>query len=460
MKKILEKANKSFGAEDSPKTNPEKKREKMHKSRNETTKGKDRYEIERIRLFHQLMDQLSISTGLSDEEINSVIEKAVLERDSNIYLSVEEKHRMKKELLHSFRGLDILSELLEDEEISEIMINGKDSIFVEKNGRIFQREETFESEERLRNVIQQIVSNCNRIVNETVPIVDARLEDGSRVNVVLPPVALNGAVMTIRKFPKEFFTMDKLIQMESITKEAVEFLDMLVKARYNIFISGGTGSGKTTFLNVLSSFIPADDRVITIEDSAELQLNGISNLVRLETRNANVEGENAIPMAELIKAALRMRPTRIIVGEVRDAAAMDMCNSMLTGHDGSLSTGHGNSAKEMMLRLETMILMGYDMPVLAIRQQIAAAIDIVIHLGRLRDNSRRVLEISEVDGVKDGEICLNPLFRFEETTASGKLMESRKVYGKLTKIGEINHRQKLIQSGMWRRYTDGEENRL
>ena len=432
----------------------------MHKSRNETTKGKDRYEIERIRLFHQLMDQLSISTGLSDEEINSVIEKAVLERDSNIYLSVEEKHRMKKELLHSFRGLDILSELLEDEEISEIMINGKDSIFVEKNGRIFQREETFESEERLRNVIQQIVSNCNRIVNETVPIVDARLEDGSRVNVVLPPVALNGAVMTIRKFPKEFFTMDKLIQMESITKEAAEFLDMLVKARYNIFISGGTGSGKTTFLNVLSSFIPADDRVITIEDSAELQLNGISNLVRLETRNANVEGENAIPMAELIKAALRMRPTRIIVGEVRDAAAMDMCNSMLTGHDGSLSTGHGNSAKEMMLRLETMILMGYDMPVLAIRQQIAAAIDIVIHLGRLRDNSRRVLEISEVDGVKDGEICLNPLFRFEETTASGKLMESRKVYGKLTKIGEINHRQKLIQSGMWRRYTDGEENRL
>ena len=254
--------------------------------------------------------------------------------------------------------------------------------------------------------------------------------------------------------------MDKLIQMESITKEAAEFLDMLVKARYNIFISGGTGSGKTTFLNVLSSFIPADDRVITIEDSAELQLNGISNLVRLETRNANVEGENAIPMAELIKAALRMRPTRIIVGEVRDAAAMDMCNSMLTGHDGSLSTGHGNSAKEMMLRLETMILMGYDMPVLAIRQQIAAAIDIVIHLGRLRDNSRRVLEISEVDGVKDGEICLNPLFRFEETTASGKLMESRKVYGKLTKIGEINHRQKLIQSGMWRRYTDGEENRL
>lgn len=336
MKKKLEKVNKSFGAEDDQRTNLEKRidKEKRLENGKDKVKGKDRFEIERMRLFHQLMDKLSITVGLTDEEISGIIEEAVLERDSNIYLSVAEKQRLKKELLHSFRGLDVLSELLEDEEISEIMINGKDSIFVEKNGRIYQRHEVFESEERLRNVIQQIVSGCNRIVNETVPIVDARLEDGSRVNVVLPPVALNGAVMTIRKFPKEFFTMEKLIQMESITQEAADFLELLVKARYNIFISGGTGSGKTTFLNVLSNYIPKEDRVITIEDSAELQLNGISNLVRLETRNANVEGENAIPMAELIKAALRMRPTRIIVGEVRDAAAMDMCNSMLTGQVG------------------------------------------------------------------------------------------------------------------------------
>lgn len=290
-----------------------------------------RFEQEKVRIFEQLMDMLRICAGLTDQEINTVIEQAVLERDSNVYLSVAEKQKLKRELFHSFRGLDVLSGLLEDEDISEIMINGRDTIFVEKNGKIYKREEVFESEERLRNVIQQIVSSCNRIVNETVPIVDARLEDGSRVNVVLPPIALNGAVMTIRKFPREFFTMDKLIEIKSVTVEAAAFLELLVKAGYNIFISGGTGSGKTTFLNVLSSYIPKDDRVITIEDSAELQLNGISNLVRLETRNANVEGEHAVSMSELIKAALRMRPDRIIVGEVRDAAAMDMVNSMLTG---------------------------------------------------------------------------------------------------------------------------------
>ncbi|MCM1180269.1 MAG: CpaF family protein [Clostridium sp.] len=414
-----------------------------------------------MRLFQQLMNTLSISTGLTDEEISILIEQAVLEQNSRIYLSVEEKQKLKKELFHAFRGLDVLSGLLEDEDISEIMINGRSSIFVEKNGRIYQREEVFESEERLRNVIQQIVSNCNRIVNETVPIVDARLEDGSRVNVVLPPIALNGAVMTIRKFPREFFTMDKLIAMNSITEEAAAFLKRLVEAKYNIFISGGTGSGKTTFLNVLSSYIPGDDRVITIEDSAELQLNGIPNLVRLETRNANVEGEHAVSMSELIKAALRMRPTRIIVGEVRDAAAMDMVNSMLTGHDGSLSTGHGNSAKEMMLRLETMILMGYDMPVLAIRQQLAAAIDIVVHLGRLRDNSRRVVEISEIDGVVDGEICLHPLFQFVEDSKDEDGKENLQVVcGRLLKTGEIRNRQKLIQSGLWKEDTDGEENGL
>ena len=410
------------------------------------TEGKDRFEQEKLCLYKQLMEQFSISPGLTDEEISSIIEQAVLERVGNVYLSVAERQKLKKELFHSFRGLDVLSGLLEDEDISEIMINGKDSIFVEKNGQLYQREEVFESEERLRNVIQQIVSGCNRIVNETVPIVDARLVDGSRVNVVLPPIALNGAVMTIRKFPKEFFTMEKLIERESITKEAAAFLEQLVKAKYNIFISGGTGSGKTTFLNVLSNYIPKEERIITIEDSAELQLSDIPNLVRLETRNANVEGQNAVSMAELIKTALRMRPSRIIVGEVRDAAAMDMANSMLTGHDGSLSTGHGNSAKEMMLRLETMILMGYDMPVLAIRQHIAAAIDIVIHLSRFRDNSRRVVEISEVDGVVNGEICLRPLFQFKEHGEKG----NKKVCGSLERTGEIKNRQKLVQSGLWR----------
>ena len=293
-----------------------------------------RLEEEKGRLQQMLMEQLDYNQDLTDEEIQQMIEDAIMRRGQETYLSVQEKRTLKRELFNAFRRLDILSGLLEDESISEIMINGSNHIFIEKNGALSQIPESFSGEERLRNIIQQIVSSCNRMVNETVPIVDARLADGSRVNVVLPPVALDGAVMTIRKFPKEFFTMDKLVDMGSITKEAADFLEQLVKARYNIFISGGTGSGKTTFLNVLSNYIPAQERVITIEDSAELQLKGIPNLVRLETRNANVEGENAIPMSQLIKTALRMRPSRIIIGEVRDAAAMDMANSMLTGQMG------------------------------------------------------------------------------------------------------------------------------
>lgn len=404
---------------------------------------KDKLEVVKSRLQEKLMEQFHLEQNLEDAEIYERIEQEILHYSSENYISVIEKQTLKKELFNAFRKLDVLSGLLEDEEISEIMINGSNRIFIEKRGKLQRVEEVFASEERLRNVIQQIVSSCNRIVNETVPIVDARLTDGSRVNVVLPPVALNGAVMTIRKFPKEFFTMEKLIGMGSLTEETAEFLKLLVKAKYNIFISGGTGSGKTTFLNVLSNYIPAEERVITIEDSAELQITNVPNLVRLETRNANVEGENAITMSQLIKSALRMRPDRIIVGEVRDAAAMDMANSMLTGHDGSISTGHGNSAKEMMLRLETMILMGYDMPVLAIRQQIAAAIDIVIHLGRLRDNSRKVLEICEVSGVEEGEIRLHPLYRFKE-----KSEENEKVIGGLERIGKLIHREKLLQSGL------------
>lgn len=402
----------------------------------------DRLEQEKLNIHNQLLEQMDLSSNLTDQEINKIIEQAVLNRGRSVYFSIEEKRILKKELFNALRRLDVLSELLEDEDISEIMINGQNHIFIEKKGELKQASISFSSEERLRNVIQQIVSSCNRIVNETVPIVDARLADGSRVNVVLPPVALDGAVMTIRKFPKEFFTMEKLIAMNTITKQAADFLKQLVRAKYNIFISGGTGSGKTTFLNVLSNYIPSTERVITIEDSAELQLKGIPNLVRLETRNANVEGENAITMSQLIKAALRMRPDRIIVGEVRDAAAMDMANSMLTGHDGSISTGHGNSAGEMMLRLETMILMGYDMPVLAIRQQIAAAVDIVVHLGRLRDNSRHVLEISEITGVENGEIKMHTLFQFQEYKE-----EQGKVAGALEQTGKLIHIQKLLQSG-------------
>lgn len=393
-------------------------------------------------LYEELMDEFSLNQELTDNEINHLIEDAIIRRSREKGYTLEEKQFLKKELFYSFRKLDVLSHLLEDEDVSEIMINGKDHLFIEKKGKLYRVTETFSSEESLRNIIQQIVSSCNRIVNETTPIVDARLEDGSRVNVVLPPIALDGAVMTIRKFPKDFFTMDKLIQMNSITEEVALFLKKLVEARYNIFISGGTGCGKTTFLNVLSNYIPEDERIITIEDSAELQIRQVKNIVRLETRNANVEGENAIGMSALIKSALRMRPDRIIVGEVRDAAAMDMANSMLTGHDGSISTGHGNSAKEMLLRLETMILMGYDMPILAIRQQLSAAIDVVIHLGRLRDNSRKVMEVSEILGVENGEIVLNPIYAFEETRE-----ENGVIQGKWIKKNKLKNIKKLQQKG-------------
>ncbi len=398
---------------------------------------------EKIYLQDRLFSRLGGQGNITDDEIKSLIEEEILERSRQVYMTVDDKRQLKKELFDVFRRLDILSGFLEDEDVSEIMINGYRHIFIEKKGKLYKAEETFSSEERLRSVIQQIVSSCNRIVNETNPIVDARLSDGSRVNVCLPPVALDGATMTIRKFPKEFFTMDKLIEMGSITGECAEFLRKLVVAGYNIFISGGTGSGKTTFLNVLSNYIPPTDRVITIEDAAELQIRDIPNLVRLETRNANVEGENAVTMSALIKAALRMRPTRIIVGEVRDAAAMDMMNSMLTGHDGSLSTGHGNSAKEMMLRLETMILMGYDMPVAAIRQQLCAAIDIVIHLGRLRDNSRRVLEVCEVMRVEGEEIVLSPIYEFREKGEKDGMIK-----GKLEKVGELQSTDKLARKGI------------
>ena len=324
------------------------------------------------------------------------------------------------------------------------MINGKDNIFVERDGKLSQLDIHFESMERLQDVIQQIVAGCNRVVNEASPIVDARLPDGARVNIVMNPVALDGPVVTIRRFPEKPITMAKLLELESISCEAAEFLERLVKAGYNIFIRGGTGSGKTTFLNVLSQFIPAEERVITIEDSAELQLLGLPNLVRLETRNSNVEGCREVNIRELIRSSLRMRPDRIIVGEVRGAEAADMLQCMNTGHDGSMSTGHANSGKDMLSRLENMVLMGMELPLAAIRQQISSGIDIIVHLGRLRDRSRRVLEITEIAGCEENEIRLNPLFVFEEAGEDS----GGRVIGRLQKKGTLLRENKLRAAGM------------
>jgi pilus assembly protein CpaF len=335
-----------------------------------------------------------------------------------------------------------LQELVDDPEVTEIMVNGKDNIFIEKHGRILRWDYGFDQVEVLEDMIQQIVSRINRSVNVSHPIADARLPDGARVHVVLPPVALDGPVVTIRKFP-EPITVERLIALGSLTREAAAFLEKMVKSGYNIFISGGTGSGKTSFLNAMSSFIPREERVITIEDSAELQIRQIPNLVRLETRNANAEGEGAITISDLIRAALRMRPDRLIVGEVRGAETLDMLQAMNTGHDGSLSTGHGNSPKDMLSRLETMTLLAADIPLPAVRSQIASALDLIVHLGRLRDKSRKVLEIAEIGGYVDGEIQLNTLFRFEEEPGDG----SEAVVGQLKKTGELRAEGKLRAAG-------------
>ena len=332
-----------------------------------------------------------------------------------VYITADEKQYLVKSVYNSIKGLDVLQDIVDNPNITEIMVNGPGHIFIEENGKLAEYPGHFSSLQKLEDVVQQIVAKVNRMVNEANPIVDVRLLDGSRVNIVLPPVSLNGPVITIRKFPKTPMTMDKLIDIGSVSVEAANFLRMLVAARYNIFISGGTGSGKTTFLNVLSNYIPPDERIITIEDSAELQIQGIPNLVRLEVRNANVEGKNAVTIRDLLKSALRMRPDRIILGEVRDAAACELLSVMNTGHDGSISTGHANSTLDMLSRLETLVLMGMDIPLLAVRNQIASAIDIVVQLGRLRDKSRKVLEVAEVTGVKNGEITMQPIFKFIET---------------------------------------------
>ena len=371
------------------------------------------------KLREKVMEKIDVSTEISDDKVKEIVDEVILEYGNEKGLSVREKYRLQKEIYDSIRGLDILEELLEDKNITEIMINGPDNIFIEKDGRIEKYNNRFSSKEKLVDIIQQIVSGVNRRVNESSPIVDSRLSDGSRVNVVLNPVAINGPVVTIRKFPEYSITMKKLIEIGSISLNVADFLKLLVNAKYNIFISGGTGSGKTTFLNVLSNYIPGDERIITIEDSAELQIQSVDNLVRMEVRQANDEGENGIDIRALIKSSLRMRPDRIIVGEVRGAEALDMLQAMNTGHDGSLSTGHGNSPKDMLNRLETMVLMGVDMPLKAIKSQIASGIDIIVHLGRLRDRTRKVLEIVEITGFNGEEILTNTIYRFEEDNIEG-----------------------------------------
>ena len=378
---------------------------------------------EKIR--RKVLQQIPTGMDLDERYLADIIDQVITEMGQEQYLRFRERKKMRQQIFNSMRKLDVLQELIEDEDVTEIMVNGPHHIFIEKEGKLYETGLEFDSRERLEDIAQQIASEGNRIVNETTPILDVRLADGSRVNIVMPPIALEGPVITIRKFPKEALTMKKLIKMEAITAEADQFLKGLVEAKYNIFISGGTGAGKTTFLNILSNYIPATERIITIEDSAELQIQNVDNLVRMEARNANVEGKNQITIRNLIRSALRMRPDRIIVGEIRDATAIDMLAAMNTGHDGSLSTGHANSPKDMLNRLETLVLMGMDIPLIAIRQQISSAIDIIVHLGRLRDRSRKVLEICEVGNMSEGEVELFPLFSFvEEGEMNGKIKGS------------------------------------
>ncbi|SHJ43810.1 CpaF family protein [Parasporobacterium paucivorans] len=388
-----------------------------------------------LRLRQKALMEMDMSKEPDEGEIEEIIDRIILQDEENRYLPLTGKLKLRKEVYDSIRGYGILQDLLEDPLITDIMVNGPDKIFVDKGGKITRFEGKFSSRERLADIIQQIVARSNRRVNEYSPIADTRLEDGSRVNVVLDPVAIEGPAISIRKFPDKKMEMEQLVRNRTITQEAGEYLDVLVKSGYNIFVSGGTGSGKTTFLNVLSDSIPKDERVITIEDSAELQLTGIENLVRLEARQANTEGENEITIRNLIKTALRMQPDRIVVGEVRGAEAIDMLQAMNTGHDGSLSTGHANSPKDLLSRLEVMVLMGMEISLAAIKGQIAAGLDIIVHMGRLRDRSRRVLEVVEVVDYQEGRIILNPLFGYREeqggslVRTENKLINRKKLEG-------------------------------
>lgn len=394
----------------------------------------------------KILQDLESKEELSDQQLKDLISSHLLNHNEEHAFSLLEQKRIGKEIFDSLRKWDILQDLLEDDSVTEIMVNGPDNIFVERKGRIKKLSLTFASEEKLSHIIQQIVAGCNRVVNEASPIVDARLPNGSRVNVVLPPVSLCGPILTIRRFSDKPMTMEKLLEFGAITTEAAEFIELLVKAKYNILVSGGTGSGKTTFLNAISNFIPGDERIITIEDSAELQITQIPNIIRLETRNANVENCLPITIRDLIKSSLRMRPDRIVVGEVRGMEALDMIGSAMNcGHDGSMSTAHANSAKDLMIRLETMVLMGAELPVQAIRRQISSGVDIVIHLGRLRDKSRKVLEIVELLGIENEEIQMNTLFRFVESNPG----KSKEVKGKLTRVGKLQNTYKLETAGIF-----------
>lgn len=406
----------------------------------------DRFDGIKKSVRQKVMGCIDYSKDISDEEMYVLVDKELSERLRHVAISVEDRKRLRMQIFHSIRKLDILQQLVDDPTVTEIMVNGTENIFIEKNGSLFKFDGRFESRDKLEDVVQQIVASCNRVVNQSQPIVDARLENGSRVNIVLGPVALNGPIITIRRFPDKPIDMARLIELGSLSPFLRDYLKILIKAGYNVFISGGTGSGKTTFLNALSDFIPKDLRVLTIEDSAELQVIGVPNLVRLESRNANVEGCKPITIRDLIKSSLRMRPDWIIVGEVRGGECVDMLQAMNTGHM-AMSTGHSNSASDMLYRLETMSLMGMgELPLSAVRGQISAGIDIIVHLGRLRDRSRKVLEISEVEKELDdnGRITLNPLFRFCESAESTDL----KIKGEWRKIGELKNTEKLEAAGL------------
>lgn len=403
----------------------------------------ERYEACREYISEHVRQQIDLSREVDDLEIREMIDELIIQMGRKYALSLKQRQELGRSVFHSIRKMDVLQELVDCDEVTEIMVNGTENIFVEKAGHIYEWDKRFETREKLENVIQQIVAKCNRVVNEASPIADARLENGSRVNIVLSPVALNGPIITIRRFPDHPISMEDLIRFGSLTAEAAEFLEKLVAAGYNIFISGGTGSGKTTFLNALSQYIPKTERIITIEDSAELQLQDIPNLVRLETRNANMDGAREITIRDLIRSSLRMRPNRIIVGEVRGSEAIDMLQALNTGHDGSLSTGHANSSNDMLTRLETMVLMGMDLPLAAVRRQIASGVDVIVHLGRLRDKSRRVLEIVEIMGFENGEIVTLPLYQFQETGE-----ENGRVSGVLARVNELTHTGKLHAAGI------------
>ena len=411
---------------------------------------RDETEIKTEYMKQKLRSEIERMKEINDQKIYSQIDQIILQESKEEYITLDQRQEIRKNLFNAVRGLDLLQELIDDDEITEIMVNGTEAIFIEKAGEMKKWKYHFTSKNHLEDLIQQIAGRCNRIVNEANPVADARLENGDRVSIVLPPAAVNGPILTIRRFPKQPISMKELIAWNSITQEAADFLRKLVESGYNIFISGGTGSGKTTFLNALSDFIPKQERIITIEDNAELQIQGVENLVRMEARKGHFSKENDITIRDLIKASLRMRPNRIIVGEVRGEEAIDMLQAMNTGHDGSLSTAHANNPRDMMMRLETMVLMGIKLPISAIRRQIAGGIDVMVHLGRRRDHSRKVLEILEITGYdcEREEIQTQILYEYEETGKTEK--------GSLVRKGNLKNIEKWKRY-RWERMDEGSE---